>query len=578
MKSTHIHLLTPQHDRTNAGRTGKMIERPTVSGLFWAFHMAIMAGLISCNLSDPSVRAPQWEQITLEVLSAKTYQNPYTDVSVYAVFSHSGYGQIRRPAFWDGEDSWKIRFASPVSTGRWTWETFCSNPSDEGLHGQTGSLRAVRYRGNNPLIKRGLLGMSEGGRNVVHADGSPFFVVGDTPWALLWRATYEDALVYAGDRQQKGFNAALLMSFCPDRRAEGPDARATDQGFARAFEDIAEGHINEMIVSYFQYTDSLISILIDHGIVPVYQPIFHGFGWKGQGSLGNHVAAEEYERYMIYLIARYGARPAFWLVCGDGDCRSASVEAAGLATHKWDDYQQPTGLHYSPYDDGTPSWWDRPYPFDGHRNMSFQAEEWLDFQWCQTGHGNEHQFHKVERMYDNKPTRGVANGEPTYEGLGHPGNGSGWWQGHDAWGQLMHGGTMGVVYGAGGLWNWKITAGEEGWGSWANSLVSWRKALELPGSTYVGYVGKALCGLDIVDMERKKSAQGIYYLAKEPAMAIAYLEDGGDIALEGLSDGLPFEWFNPLTGETVIKGVTTTFPHKYSAPGTGPWVLVVGRP
>jgi len=541
--------------------------------VYFLFFFTVM----SCSLADSTFRSPQWEQITLEIVSAQIYQNPYTDVAVYAIFSHSDYGQIRRPAFWDGGDTWKIRFASPVSSGIWTWKTFSSNPSDGGLHGQTGRLRAVRYMADNPLINRGLLKMSEGGRNVVHADGSPFLVVADTPWALLWRATYEDALVYARDRQQKGFNAALLMSFCPDMHAEGPDARATDHGFVRAFEDIGEGHIHKIIVPYFQYTDSLISILIDYGIVPVYQPIFHGFGWKGQGSLGNHVAEKEYERYMTYLIARYGARPAIWLVCGDGDCRSASVEAAGQVTQIWDDYQQPTGLHYSPYDDGTPSWWDRPYPFDGHRNMSFQAEEWLDFQWCQTGHGNEHQFHKVERMYDNKPVRGVANGEPTYEGLGHPGNGQGWWQGHDAWGQLMYGGTMGVVYGAGGLWNWKITADEEGWGSWANSLVSWREALDLSGSTYVGYVGKALRGIDMVDIERIKRPGGGYFLMKEGKTAVAYLEQGGDITIEGLAKGLPYEWFNPQTGQVVSKDHTVSDPQNFSAPDTNPWVLIAGK-
>ena len=64
--------------------------------------------------------------------------------------------------------------------------------------------------------------MSAGHRNVVYADGSPFLLVGDTAWSLPWRGTAESVAVYAEDRQSKGFNAVLLMSIQPDRKAVGP--------------------------------------------------------------------------------------------------------------------------------------------------------------------------------------------------------------------------------------------------------------------------------------------------------------------------------------------------------------------
>lgn len=112
----------------------------------------------------------------------------------------------------------------------------------------------------------------------MHADGTPFIMVGDTPWALPWRSTYEHPLIYAQNRKQKGFNTALLMSLQPDRGATGPDARDTEQGFAVAFADLPEGHINQINTEYYQYLDSLMAILVAHEIVPVYQPVFHGFG------------------------------------------------------------------------------------------------------------------------------------------------------------------------------------------------------------------------------------------------------------------------------------------------------------
>ncbi|MCC5930155.1 MAG: DUF4038 domain-containing protein [Cyclobacteriaceae bacterium] len=533
----------------------------------------IVTGACTRGTEKDAVVAEQWSEISIELLSEMDYANPYTDVEVYALFTHESHGKIRRPAFWDGGNSWKVRFASPVSEGSWQWESFSSEASDKGLHGRKGKLESAAYSGDNHLIANGLLRMSPGKRNAVHANGKPFFVIGDTPWALPWRATHEDVKVYAADRQSKGFNAALLMSFCPDTEAQGPDARATLQGFARAFEDIEEGHINKPVISYFQYFDQLVDVLIAHGIVPVYQPIFHGYGWKGLKVLGWDTQPEEYERYMKYLIARYGARPAFWLVGGDGDGRSAGIMEAGKITQQWDDYQQPTGIHYNPFDtpsEGHPN----RYP---HENKTYQDETWLDFQWCQTGHGGEHQFYKVEKMYDNLPVKAVANGEPTYEGIRDPENGAGWWQGHEAWGQFTSGGTMGVVYGAGGIWQWKISAEEEGWPAWANSEISWRDALHLEGSTYVGYMKEALHGLDIKDIEKRHDlAGGKLCLAKAGKTYLVYLPEGGEVQLQDLVNGLPFVWFNPKTAEFTEKGSVGASSQTFTAPDKAPWVLIIG--
>lgn len=541
--------------------------------------MALLSGLIifGCGKKETITEAPQWQEITLEFTSTAEYENPYTDVEMYAVFEHPDRGEMKRPAFWDGDKTWKIRFASPTESGVWTWKTFCDNPEDEGLHSKEGVVVSTSYTGDNDLIRHGLLTMSKGMRNVIHADGTPFLIVGDTPWALPWRATYEDVEEYASYREKQGFNTALLMSFCPDRTVEGPDERNTEEGFARAFKDIREGNINEPIIPYFQYMDSLLTILIDHGIVPVHQHIFNGFGWKGIEILGWDTDPEQSARYMKYLIARYGARLAIWLPGGDGDGRHPGIKEAGETTEIWDAYRQPCGLHYSPFDEVVPDWWDREEEYIPHLNKIHQEALWLDFQWCQTGHSGEHLFHKVEKMYGNKPVKAVANGEPTYEGIREPGNGSGWWQGHEAWGNLIHGGTMGVIYGAGGLWNWKITPDEEGWPDWANSKVSWKEAMKLSGSDYVGYVSKAIDGLDITDIQRVEHEDLGYYLKKQDETVIAYLPDGGTIDNIEMEQGLPYRWFDPKAGDFVFEGNIEAGQSSFTYPAEGAAVLLIGR-
>lgn len=94
------------------------------------------------------------------------------------------------------------------------------------------------------------------------------------------------------------------------------------------------------------------------------------FGWKGLDVAGPVIPPAEYARYWRYLVARYGAGPAIYLVGADGSGCEPQLPAGSEEIQRWDYYQQPTGLHYRPR----------------AANASFQDAGWLDFQWCQTGH------------------------------------------------------------------------------------------------------------------------------------------------------------------------------------------------
>jgi hypothetical protein len=534
--------------------------------------------IVACNTPEKSeITAEQWKETELTFHASETYPNPYTDVDIWVEFTGPDGEKLLRPGFWHEGSTWKVRFASPVAKGTWQWKSFAS-VNDKGLAGKSGTIATEPYSGDNPLISKGLLRMSKGGRTVIHANGKPFLMIADTPWALPWRGTIETVTEYARNRQERGFNTALLMSLMPDSGTEGPRSRTEPGGFNVAFEDLKDGHINQLNPEYFKYFDQLRDILIDHGIVPVFQPVFHGYGWKGNNILGWNMDAAEYARYCRYLVARYGAGPAMWLVSGDSDSREAGIIEAGEEIEKWDAYQQPTGHHYSPYCEVVPDWWNRSYEYIPHLNKVNQDKGWLDFQWCQTGHGGEHLPHKVFKMYDNMPVKAVANGEPTYEGIRDPENGAGWWQGHEAWINFTSGGTMGHVYGAGGLWNWKLTADETGWPGWANSNVSWREAIELPGAVYVGYMGKALSGLNITDIGRfPQLAEGKLCLAHLGELYIVYLPEGGKVKLVGAPKRGTYRWFDPIKGEFVAIENLAEGQTEFEAPEKSPYVLIVNE-
>ena len=83
--------------------------------------------------------AHPWREVEIALTAERDYANSYTDVDVWAEFVHDNGDVLRRPAFWDGGRTWKIRFASPAAEGRWTWCSFCS-VEDDGLAGQTGEV------------------------------------------------------------------------------------------------------------------------------------------------------------------------------------------------------------------------------------------------------------------------------------------------------------------------------------------------------------------------------------------------------------------------------------------------------
>jgi hypothetical protein len=512
-----------------------------------------------------------WKSVELTFTSDRNYTNPYTDLNLSVEFTSATGAVVNRPGFWDGGKSWRVRFL-PTAGGQWTWKSACSQANDSGLQGKEGSLSASPYVGTNLLLRHGLLRMSPGHRNVIHSDGTPFLVVADTAWSLPWRGTVDSVSSYAEDRQSKGFNAVLLMSVQPDRNARGPRDRDSVGGFDVGFEDLPEGHLNQMNVAYFQTMDKLIGILVDHGIVPVYQPVFQGYGWKGLGALGRTADPAEIARYCRYLVARYGDRPAFWLVGADGTGLEPSVEAGGVEIYANDAYHQPIGIHYSPADEPNVK------HADGHHNRSHQDAEWLDFQWCQTGHDGVDNITKVSRMHDNKPIKAVANGEPTYEGICEPTRAEGWWQGNEAWSNLTAGGTMGVAYGAPALWQWKLTPTEPGWPTWAIDDVDWRGALKKEGSLYVGYVSKAFADYDFTDMTKHPElAGGKACIGIAGKLYVVYLPTGGDVTVSELAGGLPYLWFNPKTSEWKVGGETSGSELKTTAPDAAPWVLFVGK-
>jgi Protein of unknown function (DUF4038)/Domain of unknown function (DUF5060) len=225
--------------------------------------------------------APQWCEVDIP-LTGPDVANPYTDADAWVIFTHASGRQLRRPVFWDGGTTYRVRFASTQPEDEWQWSVHTARP-DHDFQPAHGVVVAGPPIQDHPhrAVARGFATAHPSGRSFCYADGSPAFWVIDTAWAMPFRATVEDVAVYAADRQAKGFNAVLLMTVQPDMNARGPVGRNVDEGFEVGFDDLPEGRLTKISVEYFQYFDKIIEALIDHGMTPILQPVFHGYGWKG---------------------------------------------------------------------------------------------------------------------------------------------------------------------------------------------------------------------------------------------------------------------------------------------------------
>ena len=156
--------------------------------------------------------------------SGKAYADPFNEVELDVVFTDPQGREQRVPAFWAGEQVWRVRYA-PAAPGRYTYRTVSSDPTNPDLHGQNGALEVSAYAGDNPLRQHGPVRVASDHLHFEHEDGEPFFWLGDTWWmGLCSRLRWpEDFQTLVADRVRKGFTVIqIIAGLYPDMPAFDP--------------------------------------------------------------------------------------------------------------------------------------------------------------------------------------------------------------------------------------------------------------------------------------------------------------------------------------------------------------------
>ena len=121
-----------------------------------------------------------WDVHEIVLYAEHSYENPYTDVTVWAQLKGPGFDK-RVYGFWDGGNTWKIRVTA-TEPGTWTYTTGAS-VQDGGLVGHSGGYFALGWteeeKQENPC-RRGIIRATANRHAMEYADGTPYFMVGDT--------------------------------------------------------------------------------------------------------------------------------------------------------------------------------------------------------------------------------------------------------------------------------------------------------------------------------------------------------------------------------------------------------------
>lgn len=255
--------------------------------------------------SLPSVEV--WRVMEYSFVSKTDYSASGADkVEMEMQFRHVKTGQVLvRPAYWDGDNMFWVRFA-PTQTGVWTWTTQCHQ--DPSLHGLSGRLKCIPYKGKLPIYRHGFVQAKEGLKYMTYADGTPFFYLGDTHWGM-YTEEFDEPGPHAGQIETDSH-----FRYIVDRRVEQGFSVYQSEPISSPF-NLADGRVDQSDIDGFRRAELYYQYIAERGLVHANAEFF--FSSQMRGTLCHD--DEALRRLSRYWVARFGAYPVMWTLAQEVD-------------------------------------------------------------------------------------------------------------------------------------------------------------------------------------------------------------------------------------------------------------------
>jgi len=437
----------------------------------------------------------------------------------------------------------------------------------------------IPWEGKSVDFSHGPLRVSGNRRFLSHADGTPFFYLGDTAWELFHRLNEEEVDRYLENRRAKGFNVIQAVVLAELDGLNFPNKNGDKPLIGNDPEKPNE--------AYFKWVDKVIAKAGEKGM---YIGLLPTWGDKVDKQWGvgpvifNTQNAAVYARF---LANRYKDRPnIIWIIGGDRSGGGNNTEIWKAFAESIRSVDKNHLMTFHPLGRNTSSTW-------------FHQEEWLDFNSNQTGHAHccfDVFNDLIVGDYAHQPAKPCINMEPCYED--HPVRGDNctsitWFDDFHTRQALywsLFSGTAGHAYGCHPIWQF-MSPEYTPTGEVRNN---WYDDLDLPGA---GNMIHARRLMESHDYYSRIPAQEIILTpqdnigdmavgTKGNGYAFIYLPNGNpvDISLQKAVPDISeckLQWFNPRTGKyTFIKNTSTEHNFHALPPSKGignDWILVVCR-
>ena len=408
-----------------------------------------------------------WQVQEITFATAREYANPYAEVDLWVELEGPGFKR-RVYGFWDGGRIFKVRVVA-THPGEWRWSAGSNRTDDPGLAG-AGKFQAVAWNdaevAENPN-RRGFVRSTDNGHALQYADGTPFFLTGDTwlaasTWRLPFKSTraaenyvpaegisFEEAVSF---RKRQGFNSISFIAAFPNWAADehgatfankdgvylrnawekfgswAPNAKIStadgatttakdmhDELGNRPFDVFADreglANFDRINPKYFASLDRKMRHLSEQGFVPFLETVRrdNAPSWKRYFDFN-----VSYARFVQYLIARYGAyNLIFSGIHLDWIPKDFSLTA--------DEFNEALTFHHAKYG---PMPFGQPYTTLIDRS-TFKVfghgakAPWLTMHTVGNNPRNHAIYDSIEELFRLTPAMPAANLEPYYAGWNH---------------------------------------------------------------------------------------------------------------------------------------------------------------
>lgn len=509
-----------------------------------------------------------WSVFETSFSARNDYPHPFTDVSLNVTFVSPGGRTHCCAGFWDGGHTWRVRF-SPDEEGQWQWKSSCSPNGDPGLHARVGEFLCTPVE-RPDRFSHGPVNVSPDGYTLSHADGTPFFWLGDTAWNGVLRSRPEDWDRYLEQRSSQGFTAIQFVSH---------HWRGGNQvlGGRKAW---TEAGTFQVIPEFFQAMDAKIAAIDRAGMLAV--PVML---WAvNSREAGYSLPETDALAYAKYLKARWGAYHVCWILGGDADYDKDPERWKRLGRAVFADphrdlaTQHPCGQNWS--------------------IEHFRDEPWFSFIGYQSGHGDSPAHLRwltsgpPAKNWNRIPVKPIINLEPNYEI--HPAYHSNRLFGakevrRAACWSLLRSPAAGVTFGHNSIWFWPER--EEAAEAHGNipSVPPWYEGLNSPGVQAMSLLRGFFADLPwwtlrpadhlLREQAPEPAPERFIAAASDEAASVfvAYTPEGDRVCLNPLSSPpLSVRWFNPRNGSYLRADIPESgTPLSFQPPSNEDWLLVI---